>query len=132
MTTPQPNFSAPPSGSVKPTAQNLSLTELEAQPSPKAPPIIDALRPPRDGSPLPTSNPLHQVRTKVTVCVGTAELTVGELLGAKAQQVIRLDQSLDQPVDVLLEGQVIARGTLVAVGEHFGVRITELPLPLKP
>jgi flagellar motor switch/type III secretory pathway protein FliN len=33
---------------------------------------------------------------------------------------------------VLLEGQVIARGTLVAAGDHFGVRITELPRPLTP
>lgn len=124
--------SSPSGASGKPMVHNLSLTELEAQPAPHAAPVIEALRPVRNGGPLPPSNPLLQVRTKVTVCVGTAELTVGELLGAKAQQVIRLDQSLDQPVELLLEGQVIARGTLVAVGEHFGVRISELPTPLKP
>jgi flagellar motor switch protein FliN/FliY len=37
---------------------------------------------------------------------------------------------VDQPVDVLLEGQVVARGVLVAVDDHFGIRITELPLSL--
>ena len=85
---------------------------------------------------LPThveeNNPLHQVKTRLTVCVGAVELTVGELVGAREHQVLRLDRMVDQPVDVLLEGQVVARGTLVAVDDHFGVRITELPVPLKP
>ena len=76
------------------------------------------------------SNPLHSIKTVVTVCVGQAALTVGELLGAKAQQVIRLDRLVDEPVDILLQGKVIARGHLVAVGEHFGIRITELPTRL--
>jgi flagellar motor switch protein FliN/FliY len=64
--------------------------------------------------------------------VGTVEMTVGELLGAKEHQVLRLDAAVDQPVDVLLEGQVVARGVLVAVDDRFGVRITELPRPLTP
>lgn len=75
-------------------------------------------------------NPLHQVKTTLQVCVGAATLTVGELLGAQAQQVLVLDRGLEQPVDLLLEGQVVARGQLVAVGDRFAVRLTELPLPL--
>lgn len=77
------------------------------------------------------AHPLHQVRTRLQVCVGEASITVGELLGAKENQVLRLDRTLDQAVDLLLEGQVVARGQLVAVGDHFAVRITELPLPLQ-
>jgi flagellar motor switch protein FliN/FliY len=74
--------------------------------------------------------PLRLVKAKLTVCVGTAELTVAELLDAKEQQVLRLDRTVEQPVDVLLEGHVVARGILVAVDEHFAVRITELPVAL--
>jgi flagellar motor switch protein FliN/FliY len=73
---------------------------------------------------------LRNVKVNVTVCIGSAELTVGELLGARAQQVLPLDRHVDQPVDVLVEGQVVARGMLVAVEERFGVRITELPVAL--
>ena len=58
-------------------------------------------------------------------------MTVGELLSAKENQVLRLDRTLDQAVDLLLEGQVIARGQLVAVDDYFAVRITELPVPLQ-
>lgn len=75
------------------------------------------------------AGPLRNIKAKLTVCVGSAELTVGELLEAREQQVLRLDRAVEHPVDVLLEGQVIARGTLVAVDEHFAVRITELPAP---
>jgi flagellar motor switch protein FliN/FliY len=77
------------------------------------------------------AHPLHQVRTRLQVCVGEAVITVGELLGAKENQVLKLDRTLDQAVDLLLEGQVVARGQLVAVDDHFAVRITELPLPLQ-
>lgn len=77
------------------------------------------------------AHPLHQVKTRLQVCVGEANVTVGELLGAKENQVLRLDRTLDQAVDLLLEGQVVARGQLVAVDDYFAVRITELPLPLQ-
>ncbi|MCF1441345.1 FliM/FliN family flagellar motor switch protein [Ralstonia nicotianae] len=76
-------------------------------------------------------NPLHRVKAQLTVCVGTATITVGELMAAKAQHVLRLDSKVAHPVDLLLEGNVVARGHLVAVDEHFGVRITELPVDLK-
>jgi len=79
---------------------------------------------------LHDSHPLHQIKTQVQVCVGQATLTVGELLGAKEHQVLPLDRTLDQPVDLMIEGKVVARGQLVALDGHFAVRITELPQPL--
>lgn len=48
-------------------------------------------------------NPLHRVKAQLTVCVGTATITVGELMAAKAQQVLRLDSKVAHPVDLLLE-----------------------------
>jgi flagellar motor switch protein FliN/FliY len=75
-------------------------------------------------------NPLHQVKTTLQVCVGSAVITVGELLNAKEHQVLVLDRSALQPVDLVLEGHVVARGQLVAVGSQFAVRLTELPVSL--
>ena len=66
------------------------------------------------------------------MCIGDIHLTVGELMSAREHQVLVLDRLLSQPVDVMLEGQVVARGELVAVDDQFAVRVTELPLPLKP
>jgi flagellar motor switch protein FliN/FliY len=75
-------------------------------------------------------SPLYQVKASLQVCVGEATITVGELLSAKEHQVLKLDRTLDHPVDLLLNGQVVARGQLVAVDGHFAVRIIELPAPL--
>jgi flagellar motor switch protein FliN len=79
-----------------------------------------------------TANPLHAVKATVSVCVGSAEVTVGSLLAARENQVLTLDRSFDAPVDLMLNGQVIARGELVAVEGVFGIKITELPIPLAP
>lgn len=108
----------------QPVAQTLALGELH----PASEVISNA--PPLNGGMLSNTNPLHRVKAQLTVCIGTATLTVGELMAAKEQQVLRLDSKVAQPVDLLLEGKVVARGQLVAVDEHFGVRITELPVAL--
>jgi len=78
------------------------------------------------------SNPLLGVKTSLSACVGSAVVTVGELSAARVGQVITLDREVDSVVDLLLDGQVVARGQLVAVDDFFGVRLTELPLPLAP
>lgn len=83
-----------------------------------------------EGALLSSTHPLHGIKTELQVCVGRAQVTVGDLLNATAQQVVVLDRTPDQPVDLLLNGQVVARGHLVAVDGHFAVRISELPLPL--
>src|SRR5512135_1403606 len=83
------------------TAQTIAMSELDAGQGARA-----GDRPLNGRGEM--SNPLRHVRVRLTVAVGGAELTIGELLDAKAHQVIRLDQAVEQPVDVLLEGQVVA------------------------
>jgi len=79
-----------------------------------------------------TGNPLHQIKARLQVCIGEATITVGELMQAREHQVLKLDRRLSEPVEVMLEGKIVARGELVAVDDQFAVRITELPVPLKP
>ena len=85
------------------------------------------------GSALPF---LGAVQVRVSVRVGCAQASVADLLAMKQGAVLALDRLVEQPLDVLVHDHVVARGMLVAVGEHFGVRITEiatqaLPLPAK-
>lgn len=84
----------------------------------------------QDAAPVASLHPLRHVKAQVQVIVGGAEVSVGELLDAKASHVVTLDRALTQPVDLVVEGQVIARGQLVAVDDKFAVRITELPSSL--
>ena len=76
-------------------------------------------------------NPLHQVKTTVQVCIGQVSMTIGELMALKAHHLVRLQQVVEEPVDLLVEGKPVARGQLVAVDGQFAVRITELPVALQ-
>ncbi|MGQ5524415.1 FliM/FliN family flagellar motor switch protein [Chitinimonas sp. PSY-7] len=72
---------------------------------------------------------IRNVKVKLTARLGGTELSVGELMDLKESAVLKLDRLLDDPIDLLLDGHVVARGQLVAVGDSFGVRVTELPKP---
>ena len=81
-----------------------------------------------DGAPLVAKNVdlVRGVKVRLQVRLGECEMSVGELFDLKADAVIELDREVTAPVDVLLDGRLIARGTLVAAGDHFGVRVTEI------
>ena len=79
---------------------------------------------PAVSAPLPF---LGAVKVTVDERAGRLEVTVAELLALRESDVLTLDRAVDQPLDVLLDGHVVARGTLVAVGDHFGLRLTETP-----
>ena len=62
----------------------------------------------------------------VQVRIGSATMTVGELLRMGAGAVVTLDRRVDEPVELLIGEQVVAQGDLVAVGDEMGVRITRI------
>lgn len=70
---------------------------------------------------------IRNVKVKLSVRMGEAIVSVSELMHMKEEHILKLDTALDASIDVLLEGNVVARGQLVAVDDNFGVRITELP-----
>jgi flagellar motor switch protein FliN/FliY len=72
---------------------------------------------------------LGAVKVNVSVRVGSAEISVAELLDTRQGAVLTLDRMVDQPLDILVADHVIARGVLVAVGDWFGVRICETVSP---
>jgi flagellar motor switch protein FliN len=69
---------------------------------------------------------IRNVKVRVTVSAGRCELAVKDLLDLRENAVLTLDKTTRDPVDVLIDGKVVARGSLVAVGDHFGVRISEV------
>jgi flagellar motor switch protein FliN len=69
---------------------------------------------------------IRNVKVRLSVSAGSSELTVKELFELKENAILALNKEVREPVDVMLDGKVIARGQLVAVGEHFGVQISEI------
>ncbi|HEY7135151.1 MAG TPA: flagellar motor switch protein FliN [Acidimicrobiia bacterium] len=69
---------------------------------------------------------LNDVELGVTVELGRARMPVRELLSIIPGSVIELDRAAGSPVDVLVNGTLIARGEVVVVDEEFGIRISEI------
>ena len=53
-------------------------------------------------------------------------MTIGQTLALAPGSVVVLDRMAGEPVDLLVNGQRIARGEVVAIDEEFGLRITEV------
>jgi flagellar motor switch protein FliN/FliY len=69
---------------------------------------------------------IGHVKVKLTVALGAAEVTIGKLFSLSPNDVVTLDRSVEAPVDIRLNEKIVARGTLVAVGDNFGVRVTDI------
>ena len=78
---------------------------------------------------LPVGGPielLHEVEMGVTVELGRTRMLVREILDLSPGSVVELDRAAGAPIDVLVNGTLIARGEVVVIDEEFGIRITEV------
>jgi flagellar motor switch protein FliN/FliY len=69
---------------------------------------------------------VEHVKVRVTVSLGETEIPISKLFSLGSGDVVALDREADAPVDVRVNDRLVARGVLVAVGDQFGVRITEI------
>lgn len=69
---------------------------------------------------------LQEIPIELVVELGRTRLTVRELASLGRDDVVELDRSATQPLDVIVGGRVFARGELVVVDDRVGLRITEL------
>lgn len=70
------------------------------------------------------------VELNVSLRFGQRQLPLREVLELASGSVIELDRMVDEPVDLLLDGKVIARGEAVIVDGNYGLRVTEIPQPV--
>ncbi len=69
---------------------------------------------------------LMDIPLNVEVVVGSTVIQIRELINLGPGSVLELDRETTEPVDIKVNGKLIAKGELVVVGEKFGVRITEI------
>lgn len=69
------------------------------------------------------------VAMRVSVELGRSVMTVQELLALGPGSVVELDKLAGEPVDILVNDRLIARGEVVMVDENFGVRVTDILSP---
>jgi len=75
---------------------------------------------------LPNLDLLMDVPLELTVELGRTRRLLKEVLDLAPGVVLELNRAAGEPVDVLVNGEVIARGEVVVVDENFGIRITEI------
>ena len=69
---------------------------------------------------------IHNIDVRLTVELGRTQMTLRDVLNLAEDSVVTLDKLMDEPLDVLVNGKLIARGEVVAEGNRFGLRILEL------
>jgi flagellar motor switch protein FliN/FliY len=69
------------------------------------------------------------VPVTLTLEVGRARLSVRELLQLNQGSVIELDRLAGEPMDVLVNGTLVAHGEVVVVNDKFGIRLTDIVSP---
>lgn len=74
---------------------------------------------------------LKDVPIQVSVELGRTKILIKDLLALSSGSIIELDKLAGEPVDILVNGKLIAKGEVVVIDENFGVRITEIISPEK-
>jgi len=70
------------------------------------------------------------VELNVSLRFGQRQLPLREVLELTSGSVIELDRMVDEPVELFLDGKLIARGEAVVVDGNYGLRVTEIPQPV--
>ncbi|MGM8211744.1 flagellar motor switch phosphatase FliY [Virgibacillus sp. W0430] len=69
---------------------------------------------------------LLDIPLKVTVELGRTKRTVKDILDLSSGSIVELDKLAGEPVDVLVNEKLIAKGEVVVIDENFGVRVTDI------
>ena len=108
--------------------------QAPAQPSaPRAPMEEFGSVPPPSNLPTSLEGPnldvILDIPVSISMEVGNTDITIRNLLQLNQGSVIELDRLAGEPLDVLVNGTLIAPGEAVAVHEKFGIRLTDVISP---
>jgi flagellar motor switch protein FliN/FliY len=110
---PQPMYQAPPQPMYQPN-YNVQPAQFQSFGTP-SPASVDA-----------NLDIIMDIPLKVTVELGRTKLPIKEILDLGAGSIVELDKLAGEPVDILVNGKLIAKGEVVVIDESFGVRITDI------
>ena len=70
-----------------------------------------------------------EIPVNLTVELGRTKLPIKELLQLAQGSVVELDGFAGEPMDILVNGCLIAQGEVVVVNDRFGIRVTDIVTP---
>ena len=116
---PQP----PPAQSSNPKVQAETGAPTDAQPETPAWPDLDGMLTDKAAN---TIDMLKDVELNVKIELGRAEMSIEDILKLSNGSVVELDKLAGDPVDVLVNEQLIARGEVLVLNDNFCIRINEI------
>jgi flagellar motor switch protein FliN/FliY len=88
---------------------------------------------PRNNDPVSLEGPnldvILDIPVSISMEVGSTDINIRNLLQLNQGSVIELDRLAGEPLDVLVNGTLIAHGEVVVVNEKFGIRLTDVISP---
>lgn len=102
---------------VEPEAETVGLNEL-----------VDDSRP-YSGGDNPDLDVILDIPVSLSMEVGSTEIAIRNLLQLSQGSVIELDRMAGEPLDVRVNGTLIAHGEVVVVNDRFGIRLTDVVSP---
>ena len=104
-----------------------------SQPSAPRAPMEEFGTTPKANNPVSLEGPnldvILDIPVSISMEVGNADITIRNLLQLNHGSVIELDRLAGEPLDVLVNGTLIAHGEVVVVNEKFGIRLTDVISP---
>jgi flagellar motor switch protein FliN/FliY len=91
--------------------------------------IFTSLEAPQTTGSLQDIDLILDIPVTLTVELGRTKMTIKELLRLSQGSVVTLDGLAGEPLDILINGYLIAQGEVVVVADKFGVRITDIITP---
>ena len=100
-------------------------------PRPAAPQVFAQI--PAQPQPIPDGElqleRIKNIPVQLTTELGRTRITIKELLQLSQGSVVELDGLAGQPLDVKINGYLIAQGEVVQVNDKYGIRLTDIVLP---
>jgi len=82
-------------------------------------------------TPVQSLDFILDIPLKVTVELGRSRMTIREILGLSQGSVVELTKLAGEPLEILVNDKLIARGEVVVVNEKFGIRLTDIISPVE-
>jgi len=116
-----------------PTPGNENEEQAQEEASPQySPDELNTGAKAADGTPADVNLDLVlDIPVDVSLRVGSTDISIRDLVSLVEGSVIALDQDAGEPMDVLVNGTLIAHGEIVVVDEQYGVRLTDVVSPVE-
>ncbi|HET6514316.1 MAG TPA: flagellar motor switch protein FliN [Thermodesulfovibrionales bacterium] len=90
---------------------------------------FEELTPERKGQPSRDIDFLLDIPLEITVELGRTRMLIKDLLQLGQGSVVELEKIAGEPMEILVNNKLVARGEVVVVNEKFGVRLTDIVSP---